>query len=183
MKQIHIPKTGCRSAYNFFNIKVEYGIDIKKLNLDFYNETTFTIIRNPYDRFISCLKMFKKKGVDINTQLEYIESYDGVESVIPSGINWSNKRKSVILHSMSIFDSQLNVFDTEKKQKATYLIHFDHIIEDFKTIAPDRDYDNYPKIGAVDQDFSLTRDQIAFFQERFKEDINFYENFKPLHLL
>lgn len=183
MKQIHIPKTGCRSAYDFFNIKVEYGIDIKKLNPDFYNETTFTIIRNPYDRFISCLKMFKKQGINIETQIEYIESYDGKESIIPDGIYQVDKRQGVILHSMSIFDSQLNVFDSEKKQKASYLIHFDHMIEDFKTIAPNFDYNNYPKIGAVNQDFSLTEDQIIFFKEKFHEDIEFYENFRPLHLL
>ena len=56
----HIPKTGSTSIKSLFPNSIRYGKN--KLNEDISSHCeciSFTVIRNPIDRFISCIKQFR----------------------------------------------------------------------------------------------------------------------------
>lgn len=193
----HIPKTASTSVLFFFPESIRYGQDVgqTKLNQDIPEDeevVSFTIIRNPIKRFVSCVKMFLRQGcgysqdevinIGLGKKFTCEEMELGRKTGYPNITKDSDRsivNALIGVHSVSMFHPYLNVFDEDKQPKAMHLIDFDNLIRGLKKIVPDAPYKKFPKENrSVDPGVKLTDQQRERFNELFQNDILFYEAFK-----
>lgn len=182
----HIPKSASSSLSKVFTNSVRYGFQLKqcKLNQDIPHNSehiSFTVLRNPYYRLLSCIHMFLSRSkYDVNKIIEIILENNFTDTELQEGINWKNTDFSIGLHSASIFHPFLNVFDKNDILLAKYLVDFDNMIPDLKQIVPGFDMSAIPHLNSsqTKDEIFLTYSQIEKFKEKYRKDISFYENFK-----
>lgn len=181
----HIPKSASTSLSKFFPNCIRYGgnYTTPRLNANIpanFTGKSLTVLRNPFYRFISCIRMFLTRSQFNKDQIiELMLENNFNDNDLKEGITWKNIEKSIALHSLSIFHPFLNVFDKNDVLQAQYLVDFDNLIPDLKQIIPQANYDAFPCLNKSQEcEIYLSAEQICLFQQKYKKDICFYANFK-----
>ena len=181
----HIPKTGSTSTRTFYENCIVYGYEQGQLtlNADIPEEAvSFTILRDPLDRFKSNIKYFcTRSKYTPNQVLDIIfnKTFTAEEhtEALESNLLNDYPEMYVVFHSMSIFDPFLNVFDADKNLKAKHLINFNNMQKELQQLLPEFDYSNYPNANKITRKIpiELTPEQLEQYEHHFKEDILFYK--------
>ena len=147
---------------------------------------SFTILREPKERFISCIRYFlsrleQNKEYNQEQMIDICLSHNfsnaELADALKQGSMGINIDRMLAIHSVSIFHPFLNVFDDEKKLKADHLIDFKDIVGGLKKILPDHNLDNFPHTNVSSPGIvvELSSEQSELFNERFADDIKFYK--------
>lgn len=183
----HIPKSGSTSTKNFYPKCIVYGHmqNLNKLNAEIPEDSiSFTILREPLARFISNITYFCSRKVKGFTKQEMIDlcldhnyTNDEMAQILKRNNMMNTPEVNMAFHSISIFHPFLNVFDENKKLKATHLIDFNYMVRDLEKILPDHDYKKFPKSNSsrANIDVEMTEEQLEKFNLKYAEDIKFYK--------
>tara|TARA_R110001606_G_C15072847_1_gene616245 strand:- start:51 stop:635 length:585 start_codon:yes stop_codon:yes gene_type:complete len=183
----HIPKTGSTSTKNFYKDCIRYGHQDNKdtLNGDIpQGAISFTIVREPLDRFVSNITYFLSRGVTqfepsdmIDICLNHTYTNKEMAQVLKNNNMKTEPEINMAFHSISIFHPFINVFDENKNLRATHLIDFKNIVSGLEKILPDYDYTKFAKINASRGtiNIELTEQQKADFNIKYAQDIQFYK--------
>jgi len=177
----HIPKTATITTQKMFGIEcVIYGH--KTLNGAIPNRDdviSFTIIRDPLERFCSAVKMFIKKYPNLS-QSELIDKALDNNFTDAELINGRSLRQvdfSIALHTLSIFHPHINAFNEDKTPKADNLIDFNNFVSELEQLT-NRKFDKVPHANkGAGIDVELSAEQLDAFNIKYRDDILFYEKF------
>jgi hypothetical protein len=179
----HIPKTGSTSTKHFYKDSIVYGYEQNQLTLNAdipEDAVSFTILRDPLDRFKSNIKYFiMRTSLDQDNIINIIfnKTFTPLENTKALESHRLNQypEEYIVFHSMSIFDPFLNVFDADKNLKAKHLINFNNMTNELQQLLPEFDYNNYPNSNKSNASINLTTEQLEQYEHHFKEDILFYK--------
>ncbi len=183
----HIPKSGSTSTKHFYKNCIRYGHQNNQITLNAdipAGSISFTILREPKERFISNITYFLSRGVNEFTKSDMIDiclnnNYTSKEmgEVLKKNNMKINPEINMAFHSISIFHPFMNVFDKDKNLKAQHLINFKDILGGLHKILPDYDYTKFPKINTsrANINVELSEDQLVQFNTKYAEDIKFYK--------
>jgi len=184
----HLPKTATITTQKMFGTEcVIYGHQTLNGAIPKRDDVvSFTIIRDPLERFCSAVKMFVRNEDCKLSQSEIIDialDNDFNDSELKKGRSAKNHRYSVALHTLSMFHPHLNVFNEDKTPRADNLIDFNNFVAELENLT-DRKFTEIPHENkGAEVDIILTDSQLRLFNQRYHDDIIYYRKFLEQHNL
>ena len=178
----HLPKTATITTQKMFgNDCIIYGNDTLNADIPKGNDiVSFTIIRNPLDRFCSAIKMFVKSPYCKLSQREMIEialDTDYNDGALINGRSANRLPFSIVLHTLSMFHPHLNVFNEDQTPKADNLIDFNNFVVELENLT-NRKFEKIPHENkGAEVDIILTDSQLRLFNQKYHDDVLFYNRF------
>jgi len=178
----HLPKTATITTQKMFGKEcVVYGKSTLNGEIPAGDDViSFTIIRDPLERFCSAVKMFVKKDKCKLTQSEIIDialDNDFSDRQLTQGRVPNKVQYSIALHTLSMFHPHINVFYENKTPKADNLIDFNNFVAELENLT-DRKFNKIPHENkGAEVDIILTDSQMRLFNQKYHHDILFYEKF------
>jgi disulfide oxidoreductase YuzD len=178
----HLPKTATITTQKMFGKEcIIYGSNTLNGEIPKGSDIiSFTIVRDPLERFCSAIKMFVKNPKCKLSQSEMINialdnEYSDTE--LYHGRALLRLPYSLALHTLPMFHSHLNVFNQDKTPKADNLIDFNNFIIELENLT-NRKFEQIPHENkGADIDVELTEGQQRQFNDKYRDDILFYRKF------
>ena len=179
---IHIPKTGGTSLRKGVFSDVE-GPYYGSVPSEFFDLFKFAFVREPIDRFLSCVNMFKygtqdQDGTSRRGGLNSFNVEAAIEILSTSGLDYGENRRSFsekFLHHALPMSHPFNAI-----QEADSIYKFETLELDFLRICKLCGLPKAPKLPKLHiskkkiNRSSLTTQQVSFLQKYYQED---YSNF------
>lgn len=146
-----------------------------KISEEYFWFKKFTFVRNPYSRFLSAFKMFKRRWPDIKKEevFEIIE-----DKSIPYTANFFNIKKSYIKrHTLPMSSEHYSICNKNGESNVDLILRFEKIEEEIKRLSEFLGADiRLPKLNSSKNNHtSLTQEDIGKINKIYHRDFEIFD--------